>query len=926
MNIEQILSKSAQMHRLNKDQQLLFAELKNVSPDVLNEWEQLWSPKENFWPVITLRYMVVKKLQQGENVTLETIEDMKSAITNRDISAFGDFNDEFLESLINYPRNEKGMFPQWQEPFKVLYQFFYTNKEKEQVVKLMKTLGEQIISRYQIPDAKVHIVGFDGGQNYGSQRAWGVIIPKKAGGPREAYQILFAANEGKIEGGLYIGHGLKDSGFEIRRKVYENWEVYLEDVKNFLPRWQELNNQLDFSFSKNESSLKKVLGKIKPEDRDIYFTMIDELVDELKIPNEKNLVFSIALPGLSFQVGKRYCLNLKKNRFSFLAPTDYLLEGFEKEEFTHGQKAFLYHGFTGKEVINHYTFMARAIQHEIERDANVSEYHYDNAAFRQAVFDKEYRSTLFAPVIEIELPKKPKIKEMPDKRKLNLILFGPPGTGKTYNALPLALNIINGFELKDSYTNQEWKRLKEQFDVLREKGRIEFVTFHQSMSYEDFVEGIKPKMDQAATETVDGAERLQYEICDGVFKRIADRAAATEKISQQSENYMMPHDILSKIDNVNFGKIRFENWAPGNEVYEYCMANDCICIPYEIDYDFTDSNSETQTEKISTENHFGWHEKVGIKTIKHWMKKNNIVFITSVGENIVKAVAQVTGDYYYNPDSDISFSHFRKVKWLMKDVNIPVDSVYSTQFSSYAASLLYTERVKKDFFKQQYRRENLKYVLIIDEINRGNIANIFGELITLLEPSKRVGESEHLKIKLPYSKSVFEISSNLYLIGTMNTADRSVEALDTALRRRFSFREMPPDPELIKTAGALKETSGKLGDIDLVKLLETINYRLEKLIDKDHRIGHSYFMHIKSKDELVQTFKDKIIPLLEEYFFGDFGKIGLVLGSSFVEKVTDTAVFAPFDDYDKSAAQDLAERPVYRIKDGGWDFKSIYQF
>ena len=159
----------------------------------------------------------------------------------------------------------------------------------------------------------------------------------------------------------------------------------------------------------------------------------------------------------------------------------------------------------------------------------------------------------------------------------------------------------------------------------------------------------------------------------------------------------------------------------------------------------------------------------------------------------------------------------------------------------------------------------------------------------------------------------------------MNTADRSIEALDTALRRRFSFREMPPKPELIKTEGALKETEGRIGTIDVVELLETINKRLEKLIDKDHRIGHSYFMHIKTEAELKVAFKDKVIPLLEEYFFGDFGKIGLVLGNSFVEKVKENAVFAKFEDYG-SGSQDLAERPVYRIKgEDEWNFSSIYE-
>ncbi len=170
----------------------------------------------------------------------------------------------------------------------------------------------------------------------------------------------------------------------------------------------------------------------------------------------------------------------------------------------------------------------------------------------------------------------------------------------------------------------------------------------------------------------------------------------------------------------------------------------------------------------------------------------------------------------------------------------------------------------------------------------------------------------------------------------MNTADRSIEALDTALRRRFSFREMAPDSGLIKTTGTLKPTgiiknphNGET--IDVVKLLNKINERIEKLIDKDHKIGHSYFMHITNLAELKTAFKDKVIPLLEEYFFGDFGKIGLVLGNSFVERVDhadfDFADFAGYN-HDGGIAQDLAERPVYRIKKphepGSWNFKDVY--
>ena len=160
----------------------------------------------------------------------------------------------------------------------------------------------------------------------------------------------------------------------------------------------------------------------------------------------------------------------------------------------------------------------------------------------------------------------------------------------------------------------------------------------------------------------------------------------------------------------------------------------------------------------------------------------------------------------------------------------------------------------------------------------------------------------------------------------MNTADRSIEALDTALRRRFSFKEMAPDPELIKTEGSLKDSNGTIDDIDVVALLSAINDRIEKLIDKDHKIGHAYFMDLETIEDLILAFKDKVIPLLEEYFFGDYGKIGLVLGDSFVvQSANDKFAFANFIAYDGQITQDLAERAIYIVKPSeSWDFVSVY--
>ncbi len=226
------------------------------------------------------------------------------------------------------------------------------------------------------------------------------------------------------------------------------------------------------------------------------------------------------------------------------------------------------------------------------------------------------------------------------------------------------------------------------------------------------------------------------------------------------------------------------------------------------------------------------------------------------------------------------------------------------------------DKILAEFAKKALKDKDTPYVLIIDEINRGNVSAIFGELITLLEEDKRKGNSEHIEVKLPYSGDNFSVPNNVYIIGTMNTADRSVEALDTALRRRFSFVEMQPNPN--------HEDLSEVGDVKLKKLLKTINERIEVLIDKDHQIGHSYFIGIQGLEDLKRTFKDKIIPLLEEYFYGDFGKIGLVLGEKFIEQTKyEEKVFAKFP-YEKDFLEDKKIYHITPSKD--WDekaFKSI---
>ncbi|MDO5588603.1 MAG: AAA family ATPase [Bacteroidales bacterium] len=291
---------------------------------------------------------------------------------------------------------------------------------------------------------------------------------------------------------------------------------------------------------------------------------------------------------------------------------------------------------------------------------------------------------------------------------LNQILFGPPGTGKTYNTVNMALDIV--CPEGSQWEKEPRDKARKEYQIMLDAGQIVFVTFHQSMSYEDFIEGIKPEP------TKDG--KITYEVKDGIFKELCAKAE-----NDKSQNYVM----------------------------------------------------------------------------------------------------------------------------------------------------------------------------IIDEINRGNVANIFGELISLIEDDKRLDASEELHAELPYSHTIFGVPKNVYIIGTMNTADRSVEALDSALRRRFTFKEMMPKSELVPEEHNVRS------------IFKIINQRIEVLKDREHQIGHSYFMGVENEDDLKDVFYDKIIPLLQEYFYGDYEKIQFVLGEGFVKKESESVKFAG----DKSGDFEVSE--VYRI-------------
>lgn len=433
--------------------------------------------------------------------------------------------------------------------------------------------------------------------------------------------------------------------------------------------------------------------------------------------------------------------------------------------------------------------------------------------------------------------KKQQTKELMDEvmtqQPLNRILFGAAGTGKTYNTINHALAILEEKDLTD-IENQEKqpngrKKLKDLFDKYKNEGRINFVTFHQSFSYEDFIEGIRAETDDTG--------KLTYNVQSGVFKEICNRAV----FKQVSEA-----DIDRTID----------------EFVEEISRHEQVM--------------ETKT---------------GVEfTVFNSSGKGGISVRTTTQNEIVISKKAIK-NYLLNPSENIRSN--QAYAWAVaRHIKSKLDEKISDN----------TDAKLKNF------------VLIIDEINRGSISRIFGELITLIEDSKRQDADEELSVTLPYSKEEFSVPSNVYLIGTMNSSDRSLTGLDIALRRRFTFIEMPPKPELLNEV--------IVDGLNTGKLLEVINQRIEVLLDRDHCIGHANFMTLKKQqtlETLSSIFKQKIIPQLQEYFFDDWAKINMVLNANGMLKPKPVERSVLFPNVESDSDAFFEEQKTWQLNDTAFD-------
>ena len=453
----------------------------------------------------------------------------------------------------------------------------------------------------------------------------------------------------------------------------------------------------------------------------------------------------------------------------------------------------------------------------------------------------------------------------PNKFPLNTILYGPPGTGKTYATARRCVEICDGpVERSDA-------DIRRRYGELVKEGRVEFITFHQSYGYEEFVEGLRPETDtgSAEEETKETGTGFRLEPADGVLKRISERARKT------------PGRVDVTFDLAERQVFKMGLGIPNTEshIFDECIANGYALLNWGGEIDWSDRRYDDVDNILARrqeEDPKSKTQDINVQSITQFrnrMRKRDIIIVPAGGKRF-RAVGEVTGNYEFGRRDEGNYPHRRSVRWHWHDAKgIPVSDIYDGVLVSKTIYRLNQERIKSErlirytgpIVDLSYR---LPHVLVIDEINRANVSKAMGELVTLLEEDKREGAENETAVTLPYSGESFTLPANLHILGTMNTADRSIALLDTALRRRFELEEMSPDPDLLNTVDG----------IDLPAVLGAINARLEWLLDRDHLIGHAWFMGAKTKADVDRVMQRKIIPLIAEYFHDDWNKVRAVLG------------------------------------------------
>ena len=440
------------------------------------------------------------------------------------------------------------------------------------------------------------------------------------------------------------------------------------------------------------------------------------------------------------------------------------------------------------------------------------------------------------------------------ERRKNVVLYGAPGTGKTYDVPELAVRLCDPAFMAAEPSREE---IVSRYNQLKTEKRIAFTTFHQSLDYEDWIEGLRP--------VVNENNQVTYEIESGIFK----------KLCEEAERPVVKDKQVGIADNAVVWKVSLAGTGD-NDVRRECMENSHIRIGW-----------DGYGPVISDETDWSIYNGEGKQILDAYINKMKVgdIVMSCYSSQTIDAIGVVVSDYEFD-DSLPNYKRVRRVNWLVKNINENIvemnDGKTMTLGTVYRLNSITLDNVKSILEKyntSSKMEENDKaYVMVIDELNRGNVSKVFGELITLLEADKRKGRINAESVVLPYSNKAFHIPNNVYLIATMNTADRSLGSLDYAIRRRFAFIAEKPfgldvegfDEDLfelvsslfVKNFGDYKESGW-----DPTMKLEPADTLSEEYKPEDVWIGHSYFLmqDEEGEDNTSNRLLYEIIPLLEEY-------------------------------------------------------------
>ena len=440
------------------------------------------------------------------------------------------------------------------------------------------------------------------------------------------------------------------------------------------------------------------------------------------------------------------------------------------------------------------------------------------------------------------------------ERRKNVVLYGAPGTGKTYDVPELAVRLCDPAFMAAEPSREE---IVSRYNQLKTEKRIAFTTFHQSLDYEDWIEGLRP--------VVNENNQVTYEIESGIFK----------KLCEEAERPVVKDKQVGIADNAVVWKVSLAGTGD-NPVRSDCMKNSYIRIGW-----------DGYGPVISDETDWSVYNGEGKQILDAYINKMKIgdIVMSCYSSQTIDAIGVVVGDYEFE-DKFPNYKRVRRVNWLVKNINENIvemnDGKTMTLGTVYRLNSITLDNVKSILEKyntSSKMEENDKaYVMVIDELNRGNVSKVFGELITLLEADKRKGRINAESVVLPYSKKAFHIPNNVYLIATMNTADRSLGSLDYAIRRRFAFISEKPfglevdgfDEDLFEKVSSLfvkNFDDYKESGWDPTMKLEPADTLSEEYKPEDVWIGHSYFLmqDEEGNDNTTNRLLYEIIPLLEEY-------------------------------------------------------------